>query len=510
MGILGVGLYLRFHVQFFEPFFNNDEIDLGMSINQRGFLDLLKPLKHYQTAPPLFLWFMKCIYLFPLGASWIKYKIFFFLLNIPFLYLLYDWLRRFSQDDWVIIFAMAMFCLNPFFIYHGLTLKQYLLDAVIILLLVKSRFESSAKPAYKVLWVLAPLLSNPVLFVYTGFLFRSFFMRFGSERATGLSIGKASISSIVYFFKSALYRWFYIPLLFYVFYFIWYTQQEGYLTLTRFMWDFWRLTFFSNPHDFFIRIYYFFIGNITFVFSHDKTLANLGTLLFFIGLIRFYKLNRDENLRSQLGIYMAAIGVFVTLNFLKMYPIAPRLLLFFSPVVVLLIALSGEIKHVVYRILWMLLLVIGIGNYFLYFPFKENDVLMMTQRLNTLKPHAVYFSMNSIRAVRKFDAFTENEFEIEKQYVHGSFYKSHVDSLFILKLVHQYGRNGENGPIMEPCIPRAVESHRLELLSVADGFNIYRINDPGIISEFVKEGILHPNYITKKKLELPQNPFFRF
>ena len=156
--IIGIGLYLRFHVQFIEPFFNNDEIDLGMNINQRGFLDLLKPLKHYQTAPPLFLWLMKCVYLIPIGATWFKYKLFFYLLNIPFVYLIYDLVKRFSKDPIVQTVALAMVCLNPFFIYHGLTLKQYLLDAIVIMLLVKSEFKSDAKWGYKVLWVLAPLI----------------------------------------------------------------------------------------------------------------------------------------------------------------------------------------------------------------------------------------------------------------------------------------------------------------------------------------------------------------
>ena len=505
--IIGIGLYLRFHVQFIEPFFNNDEIDLGMNINQRGFLDLLKPLKHYQTAPPLFLWLMKCVYLIPIGATWFKYKLFFYLLNIPFVYLIYDLVKRFSKDPIVQTVALAMVCLNPFFIYHGLTLKQYLLDAIVIMLLVKSEFKSDAKWGYKVLWVLAPLLSNPVLFVYTGYLLRSFYQLFRSENAAQPKVLKTVMNSIVIFFKTALYRWFYLPLLVYVGYFAWYTQQDGYLTLTRFMWDFWRLTFFSNTHDFFIRIYYFFIGNITFIFSHDKTLANLGTLLFFIGLLRFYKRKDNPQQRAQLGVYMAAIGVFVTLNFLKMYPIAPRLLLFFSPFVVLLIALSGESKHAVYRVFWMLLVLIGLGNYALYFPFKENDVLMMKNRLDTLKPHSIYFSMNSHRAIRKFDAFTENAFEIEKHYVHGSHYKGTSDSIFAIKLVHQFGRLGENGPIMEPCIPNAVASKRIDLISVADGFNFYRINDPQIIAEFVREGILHPDYLTLGKLPLTANPF---
>lgn len=507
-GIVITGLCLRFQVQFLEPFFNNDEIDLGMNINQRGFVDLMKPLKFFQTAPPLFLCLMKCIYLVPIGATWLKYKIFFFLLNIPFIYLIYDLVKRFSKDPIVQIVALAMVCLNPFFIYHSLTLKQYIIDTIVILLLVRSELKADAKWGYKGLWVVAPLLSNPVLFLYTGFLLHAFWNLFKTDkRESNVNFGTSFIQSISAFFRIAHYRWFSIPLLSYVAYFLWYRQQDGFLSLTRFMWDFWSQTFFSNPHDFFIRIYYFFIGNITFVFSHDKTLANLGTLLFIIGLVRFYKHNTDKRLRQQLGLYMMALGVFVTLNFLKMYPIEPRLLLFFSPVMVLLIALSGEIKHTVYRVCWLLLVVIGLGNYALYFPFKENDVLMMTKRLDSIKPKAVFYSMNSVRAIKKFDAFTEGAFDTESKYVHGESYRGVGDSLFVIKLVHQFGRLGENGPIMEPCIPKASESKRIDLISIADGFNFYRINDPKIIAEFVREGILHPDYLSIGKFPKTANPF---
>jgi hypothetical protein len=91
--------------------------------------------------------------------------------------------------------------------------------------------------------------------------------------------------------------------------------------------------------------------------------------------------------------------------------------------------------------------------------------------------------------------------------VHGSHYKGASDSIFAIKLVHQFGRLGENGPIMESCIPKAVASKRIELISVADGFDFYRINDPQIVSEFVREGILHPDYLTLGKLPNMANPF---
>jgi hypothetical protein len=77
----------------------------------------------------------------------------------------------------------------------------------------------------------------------------------------------------------------------------------------------------------------------------------------------------------------------------------------------------------------------------------------------------------------------------------------------VLKLVHQFGREGENGPIMEASIKTAVEERRINLLSVADGFNLYTINDPLIVSEFVRDGILHPDYLTLWKLPNMANPF---
>ena len=508
--IVLLGLALRFQVQFLEPFFNNDEIDLGMNINQRGYLDLLSPLKHYQTAPPLFLWLMKLIYSIPFGDSWLRYKVFFFLLNIPFFYLFYSWAKRYISEPRLLLVAMAMVCLNPFFIYHGLTLKQYILDVVIVLLIVKSDFKRESNPWYKVLWVLAPLISNPILFVYSGYLIRVFLrLLLSNDDTAGKSILKKFLNAITGFLKEPLYRWLYLPLFIYVTYFIWYKQQSGYLELTHFMWNFWKLTFFSNPNDFFIRIYYFFIGNVTFIFSHDKTLANLGTLLFFIGLVRFYRSNTNSSLKRSLGFYMGAMAVFIVLNFLKMYPIAPRLLLFFAPAVVLLIVYSGQIKNKVYSVLWLVIVSVGLGNYALYFPFKENDVLEMAKRLELLKPKQTFYSMNSIRAIKKFDAFTEGAFNIQNKHVFITQKKnpSSSDSLFVLKLVHQFGRNGLNGPIMEPCIPAAVEAKRIVLVDAADGFNIYAIKDKSIVEEFTQQGILHPDYLNTGSLKKQDNPF---
>ncbi len=504
-----IGLALRFEVQFLEPFFNNDEIDLGMNVNQRGFVELLKPLKHYQTAPPLFLCFMKLVYLIPFGATWIKYKIVFFVLSGVFIYLVYDMAKRLSEDPKVPLIALAIVGLNPFFIYHSLTLKQYVLDAIIVMPLVKSQFRPEASKPHKLLWVLAPLLSNPVLFVYTAFLLSCFWRLFQETINTSKSFLIRIGAALRSFFNNVHYRWFWGPILVYILYFLWYKSQDGYVPLTRFMWDFWRLTFFSNSHDFFIRIYYFFIGNVTFIFSHDKTLANLGTVLLGIGLVYFYKSKRSETQRFMVRTYLGALAVFVVLNFLKMYPIAPRLLLFVSPLIVVLIAISGEIKQGVYRVFWWILIATGFVNYTLYMPFKENDVLAMAKRLEEQKPARVFFSMNSVRAIRKFDAFTENAFQIESRYIHKPEFCGNTDSLFILKLVHQFGREGENGPIMESCIRKSAELKRIQLIQAADGFNLYKIHDPSILKEFVQAGVLHPDYLERGKIPQTQNPFWR-
>jgi methyl coenzyme M reductase beta subunit len=149
---------------------------------------------------------------------------------------------------------------------------------------------------------------------------------------------------------------------------------------------------------------------------------------------------------------------------------------------------------------------IGLGNYALYFPFKVYDVRMMTKRLETIKPKAVFYSLNSVRAIRRFDAFTEGVFDIESKYVYGVDYRGPKDSLFVLQLVHQFGRLGENGPVMEASIKAAIEERRINLLSAADGFNMYKINDPLIVSEFVRDGILHPDYA--QGTELTQQPNF--
>ena len=490
--LLGMGL--RFNVQFLEPFFNNDEIDLGININQRGFLDLLYPLKHYQTAPPLFLWLFKCIYLFPFGAAWLKYKVVIFGLNILFLKLFWDFIQRISNNPYVQLTALLMVCCNPFFIYHGLTLKQYLPDAIIAMLLVRSFTTEQNKSWFKPLWVLAPLLSNPALFIYTGKLLGDTWHLFKEKRKDNSSVSFGIWESIKDQWRNKSNRWLWMPLLLYVAYFFWYRQQDGYIALTRFMWEFWKKTFFSNPHDFFTRIYYFFVGNVTFIFSHDKTLANLGTLALFLGLWTFYK--KQENIKNKeaLNTYFWSLAVFVVLNIFKLYPIAPRLLFYFSPVVVWMIAYLWEWKQKWVRAILLLLFLVGFTNYTMYYPFKENDVVQMTKVVEKAHPKLVLYSMNTEKAVRKFEAFTENEFNISDRLYTNLQPNKNGDTLFVIKLVHQFGRNGENGPIKQQLIKDAASSGRLTLDRTADGFNIYTVKDPNIIAEFLRDGIVNPKW----------------
>lgn len=498
-----VGLGLRFNVQFLEPFFNNDEIDLGININQRGFIDLLYPLKHYQTAPPLFLWFFKCIYLFPLGATWLKYKVVIFILNLVFLKLFWDFIQRISNIPLVQLTALLMVCCNPFFIYHGLTLKQYLPDAIIAMLLARSFTIEKSKSWFKPFWVVAPLLSNPALFIYTGKLLGDVWHLFREKRKSNVSVILGIWESIKDQWRNKGNRWLWMPVLLYVVYFFWYRQQDGYIALTRFMWEFWKKTFFSNPHDFFIRIYYFFVGNVTFIFSHDKTLANLGTLALFFGLWTFYKKQKNITNKASLNIYFWSLGVFVVLNIFKLYPIAPRLLFYFSPVVVWMIAYLWEWRQKWVRALLMVLFLVGFTNYTQYYPFKENDVVQMTKVVEKANPKLVLYSMNTEKAVRKFEAFTEKEFHISDRLYTDLKSNKEGDTLFVIKLVHQFGRNGENGPIKEQLIKVAAASGRLALERPADGFNIYTVKDPNIIAEFLRDGIINPKWFQVSGFKSP-------
>lgn len=489
-----LGMALRFEVQFLEPFFNNDEIDLGININQREFLELLYPLKHYQTAPPFFLWLFKCVYLFPFGSAWLKYKAVTFALNGVFLFVFWKFIRSISENIWVSLVALVMVSWNPFFIYHGLTLKQYLLDAIIAMLLIKSFTATTPRLWHKILWAVSPLLSNPALFIYTGKLLGDTWRLIRAKQREQLSEWVSLKESVTAQWKNTRNVWLWVPLLVYAGYFFWYKEQDGYLALTRFMWEFWKKTFLSNPHDFFIRIYYFFIGNVTFIFSHDKTLANLGTILLFFGLWRFFRTRTSPKLRYPAYIYLWSILVFVILNVLKMYPIAPRLMFYFSPFVVLGICLVWEWHKIWIRVIGVALFLVAIGNYALYFPFKENDVVSMAKRVEQSKPSLVCYSMNTDKAVRKFDAFTEQAFRVQDRLYHELPSYRGGDTLFVIKLVHQYGRNGKNGPIIQKFIPEAVDQGQLTLDRVEDGFNIYTVHGPKIIERLIRNGVIHPRY----------------
>ncbi len=130
----------------------------------------------------------------------------------------------------------------------------------------------------------------------------------------------------------------------------------------------------------------------------------------------------------------------------------------------------------------------------MYYPFKENDVVQMTKVVEKAHPKLVLYSMNTEKAVRKFEAFTENEFNISDRLYTNLQPNNNGDTLFVIKLVHQFGRNGENGPIKQQLIKDATSAGRLVLDRTADGFNIYTVKDPNIIAEFLRDGIVNPKW----------------
>ena len=111
-----------------------DEANLSHSIIHRDAFRLLKPLGLMQVAPILFLQFEKLfssllpnsdygLRIFPLLSYWLSIVFFFKIVKLIF------------NKNYLIIFGLSLFVLNPTLIYYSSEVKQYMSDVLVLIII---------------------------------------------------------------------------------------------------------------------------------------------------------------------------------------------------------------------------------------------------------------------------------------------------------------------------------------------------------------------------------------
>lgn len=207
--IIAIGIALRLFVYFQNRDLMVDELNVVRNVYERGFLALLQPLDYQQYAPPLFLWFLKLAGT-TLGYGEPAMRLLPLLASAAALILLYKLLRHLGIAA---IPALCSFAFSAFIIRYSTDVKQYLSDAMVVLLLLHLTTKVSIqRPArsFLLIWIpagtIAILLSMPAAFQLLGvgcyYLLEA---RRDKRNAHFITLGLVGFSWLLVF---GLYYWF--------------------------------------------------------------------------------------------------------------------------------------------------------------------------------------------------------------------------------------------------------------------------------------------------------------
>ncbi len=296
-----------------------DEANLALNIVNRSYLELLKPLDYNQAAPPLFLWIEKAaVQIF--GNNEYALRLFPFICGIAALVLFYQLARRYTSLIAVPIAVILFACLK-YILYYDNELKQYssdiLISVLLCLLLIPPGHHRLSKQQVIGLGLLGAVciwLSHPTIFVMAGIEISYFLMATNSQRRMIL-INR-------------------LPL-----YLMWLLSFIGLYSLTiqgtlenQTLTESWVDRYPRSPFDLVWLVDAlgrFFYNPLGFLSVTD----GIAIVAFAIGCIAYFR--RDRRL---LLILSAPIITTLLAACLKQYPFRERLVIFLTPLAILIIA----------------------------------------------------------------------------------------------------------------------------------------------------------------------------
>ncbi len=168
--MIAIGMVLQIAHWAVNRSFWQDELAVGLSIRERSFSELAKPLDWNQAAPIGFLWVEK-LACNVLGDDRARLRLFPLISGLAALLLANAWFRG-VMKPWDSELAMGLFAIQPRLIEFAAELKPYSADvaAALCVLLIdlrvrRSHFRRSWLGAYILSGFLLPWFSFPVIFV---------------------------------------------------------------------------------------------------------------------------------------------------------------------------------------------------------------------------------------------------------------------------------------------------------------------------------------------------------
>lgn len=461
--LLFSGIVLRFFIQFIFPTFNGDEIDLGNNIKYSNFIELLHPLKHNQSAPPLYLLLQKLIITISPLHFWINIKIISFISSVLGILFFYIFIKK-NKFKLIFLLPFIILLFNPFNISNSLTLKQYTIDLtgiIIMLVYFKTTWFKKYNWIFFMIWC---LMSNIGLFACAGYIL----FRFINSNI------KINSTEVAIFFKTNLLT--FIAPIPYIIYFIWYMKQDGAKELKEFMLIFWNDSFIPLNSSFFKYSLFAIHGLWIFMFNAFE-IWGIFLMLLTIPFFIFFK-RKEIIFKDEIILLSIVLIIHLLFNIFHLYPFSERLYLYLSPLFILILGCSLEIiSHFnnlkkYFSKSYILISITTIFLYSFYLFCNDNDVFGLYRKFKKLDVRIIYATEKSIYNFNSFDAFTDNEFKYNYSFVLAD---SELEkSKYLISRVSKKIKMNSTSP-EEPFIENLIQKKKIRKIDDVNGYNIYEI-----------------------------------
>lgn len=461
---LAAGIAIRFYIQFLDPSINGDEVHLGFNIKARGLPQLLQPLDRYQSAPPLYLLTQK--FFFGLVEPfWVSAKLFSFLVSVSVLLAATRLGPRLFRQPLTQGVFLLFFAFSPFVIYHTLTIKQYGVDLLFVMLAILGYERYRTSPVILPFFLVWTLFSNIGTFHIAGFLLY--------EAVRHLRTYGWNIPGLLRAHRG-LYVKVMLTLLPYIAYFAWYMGQDGAQALKAHQVSFFKDNFMPLDAGILWYLFSFFHGLSVFFISSVHWIGYAGLVVLVAGVVTVVRM-RPFRGRHLFLFGLSGIGVHVVLNILRVYPLTDRLYLYFAPVVLGLLLVPLDAAYGRSAVRWTMLgfLAATLSSYAFYVHFRSNNVPdFLCWMAGQGQDRPIVFAPRAYEEITEFDAFTDGYFHpgLTLRRYHSAPVRG--ESLYVSRGFRKYGHEGKQSP-EEVFTRNLLRTGRLRLREHVGGYNVY-------------------------------------
>jgi hypothetical protein len=317
--MISIGVVLAVYNFLLKKSFNIDEAWLALNFLNRGYWELTQALENLQVAPIIFLWIQKFFFD---SMPWkdLALRILPLINFFISLFLFQRILEKSFDNRYLKILGMGLFAMNFYLIEYAVFVKQYMGDVmltVLFLWLLQKNYEREEKRLFHL------MIAGGLGIFYS--------------HITPILIVSAGVYLLIKY-KSDTKKLFPLFILwgtvFILYYFIFVDGHE----LKEEMTGFWKKTmgFFPELNQG-RKIYTFFKWKWVLIFRDMLSMWSFSKYLIFIlflsGLIFLFQ-KRNYQLLVLLFLPML---IHFSLSFFELYPFEPRLILYFIPLLILLI-----------------------------------------------------------------------------------------------------------------------------------------------------------------------------